>query len=120
MRLQSRYDVQTGLLFSLLSPGIDLSHCIDVSKTNYRAELLAAIAAMRVHEGNLEIRSDSEYVVHAAPEPVQGERQRTAEGNVVVCAMFACELRLKTTRRIHFVWVKGTCDISTGESPRRT
>ena len=35
-------------------------------QTNHREELLAAIAAMRVQDGHLEIRSDSEYVVRIA------------------------------------------------------
>ena len=44
-------------------------------QTNNPAELRAAIAAMRVQEGNLEIRSDSEYVVRIAAGLWQGERQ---------------------------------------------
>ena len=35
-------------------------------QTNNRAELLAVITAMQVQDGNLEIRSDSEYVVRIA------------------------------------------------------
>ena len=37
-------------------------------QTNNRADLLAAIATMRAHEKNLEIRSYTEYVVRAATE----------------------------------------------------
>jgi len=48
-------------------------------QTNNRAELLAAIAEMRVHEGDLEIGSDSEYVVRAANELLQVKRQHIAE-----------------------------------------
>ena len=35
-------------------------------QTNNRAELLAVVAAMEVHDGNLEIRSDSDYAVRIA------------------------------------------------------
>ena len=63
--------------------------------TNNGAELLAAIAEMRVQEGNLEIRFDSEYVVRVA----------TIEGNADLWAEIVSELRLKTARRLHFVWV---------------
>ena len=56
-------------------------------QTNNRAELLAAIAAMRVQDGNLEIRSDSEYVVRIATGLLQGERQLNHEGNLRICGM---------------------------------
>ena len=48
-------------------------------QTNNRAELLAVITAMQVHDGNLEIRSDSEYVVRIATSRARGETQK---GNV--------------------------------------
>ena len=56
----------------LVMTGIALSCLPGCEQTNNRAELLAAIAAMRVQDGSLEIRSDSEYVVRVAAGP---ERQ---------------------------------------------
>ena len=50
-------------------------------QTNNRAELLAVIAAMQVHDGNFEIRSDSEYVVRIATSRTRGETQKCNEGN---------------------------------------
>ena len=75
-------------------------------QTNKRAELLAAIAAIPVRDGNLEIRSNSKYVVLIATGLLHGERQRNIEGNADLWVEFASELRLKTMRRIRFVWVK--------------
>ena len=49
-------------------------------QTNNRADLLAVIAAMQVHDGNLEIRSDSEYVVRIATSRTRGETQKCNEG----------------------------------------
>ena len=37
--------------------------------------------AMQVHDGNLEIRSDSEYVVRIATSRPRGEMQKGNEGN---------------------------------------
>ena len=34
-----------------------------------RADVLAVIAVMQVHDGNLEIRSDSERAVHICEQP---------------------------------------------------
>ena len=45
-------------------------------QTNNRAELLAVIAAMKIHDGNLEIRSDSEYVVRIATSRIRGETRK--------------------------------------------
>ena len=42
-------------------------------QTNNSAEVLAVVAAMHVHDGNLEIRSDSEYVVCIATSRTRGE-----------------------------------------------
>ena len=44
-------------------------------------ELLAVIVAMQVHDGILEIRSDSEYVVRIATSRTRGETQKCNEGN---------------------------------------
>ena len=38
---------------------------------------------------------------------LQGERQLHTEGNADSWAEFVSVLRLKTTRRVHFEWVKG-------------
>ena len=72
-----------------------------------RAELLAAIAATRVHAGNHAIRSDSEYVVRVAAALLHGQRQQTAKSKENPYAEFAVELSLKTTHRLHHVWGKG-------------
>ena len=96
MRLLSRCEVRTGLVMesssALVTPGIHSSPCLDVSSV----DLLAAITAMRVHEGILEIRSHSEHVVRV-------KVKQTAEGNADFWAEFALELGLKTTRCLHFV-----------------
>ena len=76
-------------------------------ETNNRAKLLAAIAAMRVQDGNLEIKSDSESVVRIAAGLLQGERQLNNESNADLWDEFLTELRLKTTRQLDFVWIKG-------------
>ena len=53
-------------------------------QTNNSAELLAVITAMQVHDGNLEIRSDSEHVVRTATSRSRGEMQKGNEGNADV------------------------------------
>ena len=68
---------------------------------------LAAIAAMQVLDGNLEIRSDSEYVVRIATSRARGETHKCNEGNADLWDVFQTVLRLKATRRLDFVWVKG-------------
>ena len=50
-------------------------------QTNNRAELLAVVAAMKIHDGNLETRSDSEYVVRTATSRIRGETQKCNEEN---------------------------------------
>ena len=76
-------------------------------QTNNRAELLAVIAAMKIHGGNLEIRSDSEYVVRIATSRVRGETQKCNEENADLWNEFETVPRLNDTRRLEFVWVKG-------------
>ena len=76
-------------------------------QSNNGAGLLVAIAAMRVQDGNLEIRCDSECLVRVAIGLLQGERQLNNEGNADSWIEFETELRLRTTRRLHFVWVTG-------------
>ena len=72
-------------------------------QTNNRAELLAAIKAMRVQDGNLVIRSDSDYVVRIATGPLQGEREMHNKGDADLWVAFVTELRLKDTRQPNFV-----------------
>ena len=50
-------------------------------QTNNRAELLAVIAAMKIYDGNLEIRSDSEHVVRIVTSRTRGETQKCKEEN---------------------------------------
>ena len=57
-------------------------------QTKNGAELLAAIATMRVQDGNLEIMSDSEYVVRISTGLLEGERQLNTEGNADLWAFF--------------------------------
>ena len=76
-------------------------------KTNNRAVLLAVIAAMKIHGGNLEIRSDSEYVVRIATSRMRGENQKCNEKNADLWNEFETLLRPNDTRRLEFVWVKG-------------
>ena len=88
-------------------------------QTGNRAELLAAVTVTRAQEGNLEIRSDSEYVVCSATGLLQGERQLDNEGDAGLWDEFMTELRLKATRQLDFVWSKDTRQESTltGRSP---
>ena len=53
------------------------------------------------------IRSDTEYVVRIACGLSQCEREMNTEGNADLWAEFVSELKLKTTRHLHVVWVKG-------------
>ena len=76
-------------------------------QTNNRAELLTVIAAMQVHDANLEIRSDSEYVVRIATSHTRGLTQTCYEGNADLWDEFGTGLRRKTTRSFDFVWVRG-------------
>ena len=80
---------------------------IALEQTNNRAELLAAITAMRVQDGNLEIRSDSDHVVRIATRLLQGESQLNNEGDADLWHEFVTELRLKATEQLSFVWIKG-------------
>ena len=68
--------------------------------------MLALIAAMKIHGGNLEIRSDSEYVVRIATSRMRGETQKCNEENADLWNEFETVLRLNDTRRLEFVWVK--------------
>ena len=76
-------------------------------QTNNRAELLTVIAAMKIHVGNLEIRSNSKYVVRIATSRKRGETQKCNEGNADLWNEFETVLRVNDTRRLEFVWVKG-------------
>ena len=76
-------------------------------QTNNRAELFALIAAVKIHDGNLEIRSDSEYVVRLGTSRIRGETQKCNEGNADLWNEFETVLRLNDTRRLEFAWVKG-------------
>ena len=62
---------------------------------------------MKIHDGNLEIRTDSEYVVRIATSRLRGETQKCNEGNGDLWSEFETVLRLNDTRRLEFVWVKG-------------
>ena len=95
MRLQSGCEIPKGGLWT------------GREQCNNRAEPLATNAAMRVQDGNLGIRSDSEYVVRVAVGLLQCERQLNNEGKAALWAEFVTDLRLKTTRLLDFVWVKG-------------
>ena len=75
-------------------------------QTNNRAELLAVIALMQVHDWNLEIRSDSEYVVRVATSRTRGETQKCNEENADLWNEFETLLRLNDMRRLEFVLVK--------------
>ena len=77
------------------------------AQTNNRAELFAVIAAMNIHDGNLEIKSDSEYVVRTATSRTRGETQQCNDENADLWKEFETVWRLDDTRRLKFVWVKG-------------
>ena len=62
---------------------------------------------MKIHGGNHEIRTDSEYVVRIATSRIRGETQRCNEENADLWNEFETVLRLNDTRRLEFVWVKG-------------
>ena len=76
-------------------------------QTNNRAELPAVITAMQVRDGNLEIGSDSEYVVRIASSRSRGEMQTGNEGNADLWEEFETVLKRNISRRLGFVWVKG-------------
>ena len=68
----------------------------DTEQTNNRAELLAVIAVMKIYDGNLEIRSDSEYVVRITTR----DPERCNEENADLLNEFDTVLRLNDTRRL--------------------
>ena len=70
---------------------------------NNRADLLAVIAAMQIHDGNLEIRTS-------------GETQKGIEGNTDLWDEFETKLRLYATRRLDLKVMRRSCT-STGVSP---
>ena len=110
MCLQSGCEIPGGLCGVFFSVGDDRNRSFTVlgrEQTNNRAELLAAITAMRVQDGSLEIRSDSDYVVCIATGLLQGERQSSNEGDANLWDEFVTELRLKATQQPSFVWIKG-------------
>ena len=72
-----------------------------------RAELLAVITAMKIYDGNLEIRSDSDYVVRAANCRMRGEIQRSNLENSDLWKEFDTALSFYGTRQVKFTWVKG-------------
>ena len=76
-------------------------------QTNNRAELLAVITAMKIYDGNLEIRSDSDYVVRAANCRMRGEIQRSNLENSDLWKEFDTALSFYGTRQVKFTWVKG-------------
>ena len=81
------------------------SRCLDVIRLT--TVLICQPSAMKVHDGNLEIRSDSEYVVRIATSRVRGEAKKCNEENADLWNEFEIVLRLIDTRRLEFVWVKG-------------
>ena len=76
-------------------------------QTNNRAELLAVITAMKIYDGNLEIRSDSDYIVRAANCRMRGEIQRSNLENSDLWKEFDTALSFYDTRQVKFTWVKG-------------
>ena len=62
---------------------------------------------MKIHDGNLEIRSDSAYVARIATSRTRGETQKCNEENADLWNEFETVLRINDTRRLEFVWVKG-------------
>ena len=78
-----------------------------MSRKKNRSELLAVIPAMKIHDGNLEIRSDSEHVVRIATSRIRGETQKCNEENEDLWNEFETVLKINDTRRLEFVWVKG-------------
>ena len=68
--IRTRGSEEQAVEYSLATTTTEMapSPYLDVSRQT-TAELLAVIAAMQVHDVNLEIRSDSEYVVRIATKP---------------------------------------------------
>ena len=87
----------------LVTTGIALSLCLGVSKPTIWRQSLRCECKTET----LRIRSDSENVARIATGVLRGERQLNNEGNADLCDEFVTELRLKTTRQLNFVWVKG-------------
>ena len=65
------------------------------------------ITAMKIHDGNLEIRSDSEYVVRTANSRMRGEAQKGYVENSDLWKEFVTAMRYYGTRQLKFTWVKG-------------
>ena len=65
------------------------------------------ITAMKIYDGNLEIRSDSDYVVRAANCRMRGEIQRSNLENSDLWKEFDTALSFYDTRQVKFTWVKG-------------
>ena len=83
MCLQSGCEIPNGGLWSLLSEGDDRNRSFTLpgrEQTNNHAELLAA-SAMRVQDGNFDVRSYIEYVVRVVTGLLQGQRHLNNEGN---------------------------------------
>ena len=65
-------------------------------QTNNRAELLAVIPAMRVYTGNLEIRTESEYVVRIAAGILRGGVRKSSDCDADLWNEFETEVRLNS------------------------
>lgn len=111
MSLQPRLEVQKSRLRGILQHINDNSNCSFTlpgrEQTDNCAELLAIIAAMKIRGGNLEFRSDSEYVVRIATSRIRGETQKCNEENEDLWNEFGTVLKINDTRRLEVVWVKG-------------
>ena len=62
---------------------------------------------MKIYDGNLEISSDSDYVVRAANCRMRGEIQRSNLENSDLWKEFDTALSFYGTRQVKFMWVKG-------------
>ena len=74
------------------------SPCLDVSRQTTVLSCPAVISAMKIHDGNLEIRSDSEYVVRIATSRVRGETQKRNEENADLWNEFENVLKINDQR----------------------
>ena len=70
-------------------------------QTNNRAELLAVITAMKIYDGNLEIRSDSDHVVRTANCRMRGEIPAAAHHSAPKVLTDAALVRQRTALATH-------------------
>ena len=88
-------------------------------QTNNRAELTAALAAVRSHAGPVEVRSDSQYVVSQAAQLLRGEKVHP-KANVDLWKEMEQEIGARQSSDLVFTWVKAHTTLRDVEKGRTT